>query len=196
MSALDIQIKQEVPDPDLDGQTSVKQDVKVTSSSSSRKSASPTPATYRKSLPFMNGLMAAGGATPRGVVGGPGGVQSPVLVVPQPFPHYVTYYRPNFQTTDQPAAGTGGALPYQALDLSKTNNTTPAGNRGASGASSPKDTGNGSESDSSLAVDGERRADGGYGEEGDAGEDGRGLGPMDEETRRKLEGKSGKGARF
>lgn len=135
MSALDVQIKQEVPDAELDGSKDGTGSEGSKSPPSSGLS-SLQQATYQKNYPYINGLM---NSAPRSVVG-----TSPVLVVPQPFPHYVTYYRPQFQNdnSNPPAAN----APYQALDLSK-----PGNPKAVSPSLSSKD--NGSESDSSSAMD-------------------------------------------
>ena len=66
-------------------------------------------------MPFVNGIpiMAANA----GVTGG-----NPVLVVPQPFPQFMQFYRPQFQAAASPPVVTAPyALEAGALDLSKGN---------------------------------------------------------------------------
>ena len=171
MSAMDVQIKQEMPDLDLESQEGRGTPRKDSHTPSSLNST-PTPpgimsqnqiamanTAFQKNIPYLNGLMAT---TTRPVMAA--GVQSPVLVVPQPYPHYVTYYRPQF-----PGGAASPTNPYQALDLSK-----PANMKDGSPAESPKDVGSGGENASNIPYEARERTrtsrsqDG----EGEDGEDG------------------------
>ncbi len=124
MAAMDIQqVKQEIIDPDFDGKDGQKNLSPVLSMPGTPPSS--LPQAMIANMQYLNGMMAT-----RPMMAP--SVNSPVLVVPQPFPSYLTYYRPQFPVT---AAVATAAMnnnnnnndsnsppapnPYEALDLSK-----------------------------------------------------------------------------
>ena len=120
MTTTDVQIKQEKLETGEEAKKEEESPAKSTETTSSSPSSPVTsePATtvaaqtVMTGIPYLNGMIVT-----RPIVSQATG--SPVLVVPQPFPHYMQYYRPQFTVaTTTAGATTPTTNPYQALDLS------------------------------------------------------------------------------
>ena len=110
---MQVQIKQERPDPDLDRKSSPL--TSCAPGSPATLALSPSLAAAQ-GLTLINGMLSTTAAALTGT--------NPVLVVPQPYPQIMHYYPPAFSAAATVAAAatttTTTAAPSQALDLSKS----------------------------------------------------------------------------
>lgn len=124
MAATEVKIKQEVQDPEFDadskstasfGEISPTAIGILPSSQIVQHPALGSDPSFSKNITYLNGMIGQQVLPP--------GFPSPVLVVPQPYQHFLpTYYRPQFPSTNSPSTTPqqqSQASLQQALDLSK-----------------------------------------------------------------------------